>query len=197
MFVKYIITIIIIYNKPFPHSSSAFILITLYLDARLFHTCKYIGTLTPKARWLISPPLTPQAKESLAAFSPILSQILFNRGYATDAAARACLRGKPTSDTSPWQMRGIRPAVERIRYALDHAEPIAIYGDYDVDGVTVTALLVQTLRALGGDAHEYIPNRFDEGYGLNPEALDSLKEQGVKLVITVDCGIRSPDEAAR
>jgi hypothetical protein len=70
--------------------------------------------LTHKARWLISPPLIPQAKESLAAFSPILSQILFtpalrgfNRGYATDAAARAYLRGKPTFDTSPWQMRGI------------------------------------------------------------------------------------------
>jgi single-stranded-DNA-specific exonuclease len=152
--------------------------------------------MTHSTRWQIAPPLTPQAAESLAAFSPILSQILFNRGYASDAAARAYLQGKLTFDTSPWQMTGIQPAVERIRYALDHAEPIAIYGDYDVDGVTATALLVQTLRALGADVRGYIPNRFDEGYGLNPEALDSLKEQGVKLVITVDCGIRSPDEAA-
>ncbi|MBU4225987.1 MAG: single-stranded-DNA-specific exonuclease RecJ, partial [Chloroflexi bacterium] len=141
-------------------------------------------------------PLTPQAAESLAAFSPILGQILFNRGYATEAEARGFLNATPTFDVSPWQMTGIAPAVDRIVYALDHAEPIAIYGDYDVDGVTATALLVQVLRALGGDAREYIPNRFDEGYGLNPEALDVLKEQGVKLVITVDCGIRSPDEAA-
>jgi len=152
--------------------------------------------MTLKARWLVQPPLTPQAKESLAAFSPILGQILFNRGYATDAAARAYLRGKSTFDTSPWQLTGIETTVTRIRYALEHAEPIAIYGDYDVDGVTATALLVQTLRALGADVRGYIPNRFDEGYGLNPEALDNLKEQGVRLVITVDCGIRSPDEAA-
>ncbi|MFH1909551.1 MAG: single-stranded-DNA-specific exonuclease RecJ, partial [Chloroflexota bacterium] len=147
-------------------------------------------------RWQIASPLTPQAAESLAAFSPILSQILFNRGYATEAEARGFLNATPTFDASPWQMTGIAPAVDRIVYALNHAEPIAIYGDYDVDGVTATALLVQVLRALGGDAREYIPNRFDEGYGLNPEALDVLKEQGVKLVITVDCGIRSPDEAA-
>ncbi|MDP3185819.1 MAG: single-stranded-DNA-specific exonuclease RecJ [Anaerolineales bacterium] len=147
-------------------------------------------------RWQIASPLTPQAAESLAAFSPILSQILFNRGYATEAEARGFLNATPTFDSSPWQMTGIAPAVDRIVYALNHAEPIAIYGDYDVDGVTATALLVQVLRALGGDAREYIPNRFDEGYGLNPEALDVLKEQGVKLVITVDCGIRSPDEAA-
>ncbi len=147
-------------------------------------------------RWQIASPLTLQAAESLAAFSPILSQILFNRGYATDAEARGFLNATPTFDASPWQMTGIAPAVDRIVYALDHAEPIAIYGDYDVDGVTATALLVQVLRALGGDAREYIPNRFDEGYGLNPEALDILKEQGVKLVITVDCGIRSPAEAA-
>jgi len=152
--------------------------------------------MTLKTRWLIQSPLTPQARESLAAFSPILGQILFNRGYATDAAARAYLRGKPTFDTSPWQLTGIETAIGRIHYALDHAEPIAIYGDYDVDGVTATALLVQTLLALGANVRGYIPNRFDEGYGLNPEALDNLKEQGVKLVITVDCGIRSPDEAA-
>lgn len=147
-------------------------------------------------RWQIASPLTPQAAESLAAFSPIMSQILFNRGYATDAEARGFLNATTTFDASPWQMTGIAPAVDRIVSAIDHAEPIAIYGDYDVDGVTATALLVQVLRALGGDAREYIPNRFDEGYGLNPEALDALKEQGVKLVITVDCGIRSPDEAA-
>lgn len=149
-----------------------------------------------KTRWLIQPPLTPQAQEALAAFSPILAQVLFNRGYATDEAARAYLRGKPTFDPSPWQLTGMEATVARIRRAIAQAEPIAIYGDYDVDGVTATALLVQALRALGANVRGYIPNRFDEGYGLNSDALDTLKAEGVRLVISVDCGIRSPDEAS-
>jgi len=147
-------------------------------------------------RWLISATVTPQANEALAAFSPIMRQVLFNRGYATDEKARAYLRAEAKFDPSPFQMTGIPAAVERVRYALAHNEPIAIYGDYDVDGVTATAILVQALRALGGNVRGYIPNRFDEGYGLNNEALSALQAEGIKLVISVDCGIRSPDEAA-
>jgi len=147
-------------------------------------------------RWLVSATVTPQANEALAAFSPIMRQVLFNRGYATDATARAYLRAEANFDPSPFQMTGIPATVERVRYALDHNEPIAIYGDYDVDGVTATALFVQALRALGGNVRGYIPNRFDEGYGLNNEALSALQADGVKLVISVDCGIRSPDETA-
>ena len=93
-------------------------------------------------------------------------------------------------------MAGIEPAVERILEALKNAEPIAIYGDYDVDGVAATAILFLTLQALGSKVRGYIPNRFEEGYGLNKEALDLLKAEGVRLVITVDCGIRSHEEAA-
>ena len=147
-------------------------------------------------RWQISPPLTPEANKSLAAFPLILRQVLFNRGYATDAAARAFLKAETIFNTDPFQMTGMAAAVARIQRAIDQQEPIAIYGDYDVDGVTATALLVQTLQALGGNARPYIPRRFDEGYGLNTDALDSLKAGAVELVITVDCGIRSPDEAA-
>jgi len=146
-------------------------------------------------RWVIAPPITSQADEALAKFPPILRQIVFNRGMGTDAEARAFLKAEPNSNTDPFQLIGMAATVDRIRYALDHNEPIAIYGDYDVDGVTATALLVDALRALGADVRGYIPNRFDEGYGLNIEALDSLKADGIKLVITVDCGIRSPDEA--
>ena len=145
-------------------------------------------------RWLIPPVITPEADRALQAFPPVLRQILFNRGYATDAEARAFLKAEPDFDTDPFQMTDMEAAVERIRYALEQDEPIAIYGDYDVDGVTSTALLVDVLNACGGKAHGYIPNRFDEGYGLNNEALSQLKDDGVKLVITVDCGIRSPDE---
>ena len=146
-------------------------------------------------RWVISPPVTEQADQALVKFPPILKQIVFNRGLAADAEARAFLKAEPSANTDPFQMTGMQATVDRICYALQHNEPIAIYGDYDVDGVTATALLVQALAALGADVRGYIPNRFDEGYGLNKDALDTLKGQGIKLVITVDCGIRSPDEA--
>jgi single-stranded-DNA-specific exonuclease len=146
-------------------------------------------------RWQIAPLLTSQANESLAGFSPIIRQVLFNRGYATEGEARTFLKAETNFDSNPFQMNGMEAAVVRIQRAIDLKEPIAIYGDYDVDGVTATALLVQTLLSLGGNARPYIPNRFDEGYGLNLEALDMLKAEGVKLVITVDCGVRSPDEA--
>ena len=147
-------------------------------------------------RWQIAPLLTLQADEALAEFPPILRQVLYNRGYSTNSAALTFLKGEVDFDDDPFQMIGMNPAVARIQYAIDQKEPIAVYGDYDVDGVTATALFVQTLQSLGGNARPYIPNRFDEGYGLNPEALDGLKADGVKLVITVDCGIRSPDEAS-
>jgi single-stranded-DNA-specific exonuclease len=159
--------------------------------------------MTHKNRWLLQTRLTPEADAALAAHPPLLRQILFNRGIATAAEADAFLRAEPNFSTDPFQMKGMRVVVDRINLALTNQEPIAIYGDYDVDGVTATALLVQALRALGGNPstgsgqaiREYIPNRFEEGYGLNNDALTALANDGVKLVITVDCGVRSPDEA--
>jgi single-stranded-DNA-specific exonuclease len=146
-------------------------------------------------RWIVPPLITPEADLALAVFPPILRQILFNRGYATDADARAFLNAKPNFNTDPFVMTGMREATDRIRLAIGNKEPIAIYGDYDVDGVTSTALLVEALQILNADVRGYIPNRFEEGYGLNKNALDELKAGGVKVVITVDCGIRSPEEA--
>jgi len=151
--------------------------------------------MTHTKRWIIPLLITPEADKALEKFPPILRQILFNRGYASDAEARAFLKAEPDFDTDPFQMRDMKDAIERIREAIEKSEPIAIYGDYDVDGVTSTALLVDVLTSLGADVSGYIPNRFDEGYGLNNDALASLKDKGAKLVITVDCGIRSPDEA--
>ncbi len=151
--------------------------------------------MTHTKRWTISPRITSPATEALKAFPPILQQILFNRDLATDAEARAFLRAQPNFDADPFQLTGMQIAVDRIQFALAHAEPIAVYGDYDVDGVTATALMVEALQKLGANVRGYIPNRFDEGYGLNTDALDSLQADGVKLVITVDCGIRSPNEA--
>jgi single-stranded-DNA-specific exonuclease len=151
--------------------------------------------MTHKNRWLLQTRITPEADAALASHPPILRQILFNRGIANSDEAEAFLSAQPNYDTNPFQMKGMRAAVDRIQAALANREPIAIYGDYDVDGVTATALLVQFLRALGGNVSEYIPNRFEEGYGLNNDALDKLHADGVRLVISVDCGVRSPDEA--
>jgi len=149
----------------------------------------------PKSKlWHIFPPLPSAADLELHGYPPVMRQILYNRGYATRAAAHQYLQALPLSDTAPLNMLGIATAVDRIEFAIRESEQIAVYGDYDADGVTATALLVQFLTRLGANARPYIPNRFDEGYGLNTDALTYLHEEGVRLVITVDCGIRSPFE---
>ncbi len=163
---------------------------------RLYSMTLNMTSNTPNSkRWIIPPLITPEADSELSKFPPVLRQILFNRGYATDAEARAYLNAKPNISYDPFQMTGMRETVDRIQFAIKNNEPIAIYGDYDVDGVTATALLVESLKYLNADVRGYIPNRFEEGYGLNNNALDELLADGVKLVITVDCGIRSPNEA--
>ena len=149
-----------------------------------------------KKKWQIAPRITPLADEALRQYHPILRQLLFNRGYATPEKASAFIQATRSPGTDSQNLSNIKKAVERIRWAIKENEYIVIYGDYDVDGVTATALLVESLKFLGATVHGHIPNRFDEGYGLNIEALDTLKGQGVSLVITVDCGIRSLPEAS-
>jgi single-stranded-DNA-specific exonuclease len=119
---------------------------------------------------------------------------LFNRDYSSPEEAKIFLNAQPPADVDPFNMKYMPEAVDRILFAIHHHQPIAIYGDYDADGVTATALLVQYLKSLNADVREYIPNRFDEGYGVNRDALTSLFNEGIKLVITVDCGMRSVDE---
>lgn len=151
----------------------------------------------PNAKnWQIRPRLSPQQEAALSEKIPlIVKQVLVNRGIYDDDAAREFLYFKDKLDHDPFGMLGMATAVERIEAALPASQSIAIYGDYDVDGVTATALLVETLNALGARVTGYIPNRFEEGYGLNNKAMEDLRNQGVELVITVDCGIRSPREA--
>jgi len=147
-------------------------------------------------RWNIAPPITPAADLSLQDFSPIMRQLLFNRGYSTFDDAISYLFANTPEGSQPQNMLGVPEAAGRIRHhAIKNNEPIVVYGDYDADGVTATALLTDVVRSLGGQARGYIPNRFEEGYGLNIEALNSLKAEGVRLVITVDCGVRSLKEA--
>jgi single-stranded-DNA-specific exonuclease len=149
----------------------------------------------PAKRWIIAAPLTDAARIALADYPPIIAQLLFNRGYATAAQAQTFLNGDLEFDDGPFQIQGLAETVDRLRRAIAAQELIAVYGDYDTDGVTASALLMQVLTALGAQVRPYIPRREDEGYGLNDNALTELKEGGVGLVVTVDCGIRSLNEA--
>lgn len=147
-----------------------------------------------KKKWQIATRISPTADEALNQYPFVMRQILFNRGYATSENASAFIQAVKPYGTDPHNLSNIDKAVERIIWAIKKNESIVIYGDYDVDGVTATALLVENLNILGAKVSGYIPNRFDEGYGLNIEALDNIKADGVSLVITVDCGVRSTQE---
>src|SRR5688572_21758364 len=131
---------------------------------------------------------------------PILAQVFYGRGYTDPYAALDFLGIYPHSD-DPFLMTGMEQAVDRLLNAIQSGERIAIYGDFDCDGVTSTVLLTEVLRRLCGNAEDvkkritpYIPNRVDEGYGLNSPALKELADKGYNVVITVDCGIRSVKE---
>ncbi|MFQ5340324.1 MAG: single-stranded-DNA-specific exonuclease RecJ [Anaerolineae bacterium] len=150
-------------------------------------------TATSRYRWEVAPSAPPIHQEKLGALDPLVVQLLFNRGLVEPHQIRAFLEGT-LQDNNPFRLRGMNEAVTRVRQAIRQRERIAIYGDFDVDGVTSTALLIQVLSALGADAVPYIPHRVDEGYGLNTDALDELAAQRVGLVITVDCGVRAVEE---
>ena len=126
---------------------------------------------------------------------PALGRVLLHRGIEP-AAARDFLHPSLEQLHSPWLMMGMERAVERIGAALQKGEKIVVHGDYDVDGITAAALLVETLRQLGAAAVDfYLPSRFREGYGLHREALEQIAAAGARLVITVDCGANAFDEA--
>jgi single-stranded-DNA-specific exonuclease len=146
-------------------------------------------------KWQVKPVIPTDVATELKDFNPLARQVLFNRGIMSSEAAVCYLSAAQPEITDPFLLKGMREAVNRIQQAIGNNQKIAIYGDYDVDGVTATVLLVECIRRIGGSACEYIPNRFEEGYGVNSEALSELYRMGVALVITVDCGARSPGEA--
>jgi len=146
-------------------------------------------------RWQIGSRLSLEAERALQNYPPLLRQILFNRGFVTNELAYQYIAAALPDGTQGKRLAGIAQAVERISWALRRGEQIIVYGDYDADGVTASALLVQTLGRFGVQVRGYIPNRFDEGYGLNKDALHQLKDEEAGLVITVDCGVRSIEEA--
>jgi single-stranded-DNA-specific exonuclease len=126
---------------------------------------------------------------------PVVRRILAHRGIADPAAVRAFLECSPGYD-NPFGMADMDRAVSRIRSAVRAGDRIAVYGDYDADGVTATALLGQVLGSIGAVARPFLPHREREGYGLHAGALDRLADEGVRLVITVDCGIRDATAVA-
>lgn len=130
-----------------------------------------------------------------AGYPPLLSAMLALRGIKTAEQARAMLDCGEEELFDPLLMTGMAQARDRVLRAIEDGEKVAVYGDYDVDGITATCLLTHYLRARGARVIDYIPSRMDEGYGLNPEALHTLAGQGVTLLITVDCGITACEEA--
>lgn len=128
---------------------------------------------------------------------PLVRDILIKRGYEKPEEVAAFLN--PNYDKQlhdPFLMKGMKPAVDRILEAVEKRQSIVIYGDYDIDGITASTVMVETIKNLGYEARSYIPDRFEEGYGINLDALKKLKSEGVDLVITVDCGITSVKEVS-
>ena len=147
---------------------------------------------SPK-RWLVREPDQERAGMLAAALglSPIVAGLLVARGHHDLDSARAFLRPSLDQLHDPFLMRGMTDAVKRLLHAIDNHEPILIYGDYDVDGTTGTAVLLRALRMLGATAGYHVPHRFTEGYGIQQAGLEKAARDGYKLVVSVDCGIRA------
>ena len=145
--------------------------------------------------WNVSSFDAEQVRElEQAGYGPLCARILSARGYGDAAAARDYLRGDAPL-YSPFLMKDMKTAADRVRLAVARREHIAVFGDYDVDGITSTALLTEFLRGLGARVTPYIPARLEEGYGLNEIAIRWLYKRQVNLIVTVDCGITANEEA--
>ena len=138
--------------------------------------------------------VAPAEGRRVSGVPELVGRVLAARGIVGEEAARDFLRCDPGLFQDPFQLKDMDKAVARLRLALERGETIAIYGDYDVDGVTSTCLLFDFFRRRGAKALWYIPRRLEDGYGLNPGGLNALKARGAELVVTVDCGITAVDE---
>ena len=145
--------------------------------------------------WKVSQPEAGAVNALVGSgYAPLAAMVLASRGMEDDHQARAYLDcNAPLLD--PFLMTDMDKAAGRVGLAMSRGEKIAVFGDYDVDGITATCLLTDFLRRHGADAVSYIPGRLEEGYGLNPIAIHQLHDEGVKLIVTVDCGITAVSEA--
>lgn len=128
--------------------------------------------------------------------SPILTLLLIRRGITTESAAKRFFRPQLADLINPFLMKDMDIAVDRLNDAMGRKERILVYGDYDVDGCTAVALVYKFLLQFYSNIEYYIPDRYDEGYGVSKKGIDYAKEQGVKLIIILDCGIKAIDEIA-
>lgn len=149
-----------------------------------------------RKRWVLREPAPPEFVAELA-YSPIVSNLLYQRDVRDKETAEEFLHSDyRTGLHDPFLMKDMDVASARIARAIENGESMAVYGDYDTDGVTAVALLMQAIPAMGGKLRPYIPHRVREGYGLNREAIESLANDGISLLITVDCGISNLAEVA-
>jgi single-stranded-DNA-specific exonuclease len=149
-------------------------------------------------RWIIAPfwPGCAEACHRAGNLSPLVMQLLHNRGLSEPATAQAFLRPELKTLHPPDLLHGATAAAEIIAGKVRDRRPIVIYGDYDVDGITATAILWHLLKLTGASVSSYVPHRLEEGYGLNADALRKIAAGGADTVITVDCGITAVQEAA-
>jgi len=149
-------------------------------------------------RWSIEPCdwARVRALADALELSEITATVLVRRGYGDPELAAGFLAAEPPNH-DPFLLRDMAGAVTRLREAVERGENICVHGDYDVDGICATAVAVLTLRELGADVVWHLPSRFDEGYGLAVETIERLADEGVSLILTVDCGITAVDEVER
>lgn len=149
-------------------------------------------------RWLVSRTNPEYIKylSKAVSVSPAFAQVLVSRGLKTPQAINDFLNPHISGLSDPFEIDGVKTAVERIKRAADTNETVLVHGDYDADGLTATAIMVHALRTSGIDVHYFIPDRIAHGYGFNPVAVKEAKKLGATLIITVDCGITSFDAAS-
>lgn len=148
-------------------------------------------------RWNLLPPLPDEATVSGSGYPPLLGQLLYNRGLRRPEDIPSYLGTDASLLGDPARLPDMDLAVARVYRALLSGETICVYGDFDADGITATAVLVQGITMLGGRAVPYIPHRQTEGHGLGSTVIKHLKEDGVNLIITVDCGVTDVAEVAQ
>ena len=125
---------------------------------------------------------------------PLIREILKNRGITEEEEIQEFLSDKPNRTYDPFLLKNMEAGVDFLLSSIRRNRRICIYGDYDADGVTSVSLLMQILSHLTANLFYYIPSRFDEGYGLNKDAIDFIKKEGADLIVTVDCGSVSYEE---
>jgi single-stranded-DNA-specific exonuclease len=146
-----------------------------------------------KRKWRIVPHDAARVEQLIrgSGLPPVVAQLLVSRGVYDSAAADTFLSTKLTGLRDPQELPGVPEATELIAAAIESKTPVVIYGDYDCDGMTGTAILYNGLKLLGGEVSYHVPNRLEDGYGLNADAITKLAERGKKMIISVDCGITS------